>query len=506
MSLSSPRLGLLVVGLAGLATALSLAPACSPDAVVGKPTTTGQGGRGAATATASVSSVGGGAIGGAAPVQLDGLWGEVYGDPAAQFSLDASPLDGGLVVVGEFSGVMAGTPLVTTAGDTDAFWFQVLSDGALGWAGSYSSPGYQTVVRVAVGGPDGDIALLAAYKNGLDFGCGEHFNQELSLQIAVALLASDGSCLWSRASSGTGVQTGYGVTIDAAGDVIVSGTFQNSVDFGAELLEITGRTNGFVVKLSGTAGQELWALPLGADVYPYDLAVAPTGNVLVGGGFEVDASLPPVMLQNVGGWDAYLLALDGSTGVPRWAETSGDSADQLVKRVAVDAAGNIFVGGNFDGTIGFGGPALSGKGGSEVGGDVFVIALDSTRQHRWGIAFGDDQDQSLGDMALGPEGALALAASFEGTISVAGGPEIGATFGTEHKADVLLALLDEQGNHLISSGFGGLEMDIPTGVGFDEQSNIVVAGSLRSEVDFGTGVLATHGFFDVFAAKLSTGL
>ena len=102
---------------------------------------------------------------------------------------------------------------------------------------------------------------------------------------------------WSEAASAQtpgwrwaiapGAGYGYGTTVDAAGNVYVTGEFYSRAAFGTHILTNSGSGGIYVAKRS-SAGTWLWATQadgLGDD-YGHRIAVDASGNVYVAGGFE----------------------------------------------------------------------------------------------------------------------------------------------------------------------------------------------------------------------------
>ena len=69
------------------------------------------------------------------------------------------------------------------------------------------------------------------------------------MDIFVAKYSPSGAHIWSKRFGGTSTDYGYGVAIDGAGNVLSTGYFQNSADFGGGPLTSAGRQDVFVLSL-----------------------------------------------------------------------------------------------------------------------------------------------------------------------------------------------------------------------------------------------------------------
>jgi hypothetical protein len=162
--------------------------------------------------------------------------------------------------------------------------------------------------------------------------------------------------------------------VDGGGNVLVTGSFQGAVDFGGGPLTSAGSTDIFVAKHSGTDGTHLWARRFGGASFDgaSGVAVDGAGNVLVTGSFQGTVNLGGGPLTSAGSTDIFVAKHSGTDGTHLWARRfGGTSSDGGVPDVAVDGAGNVLVTGSFQGTVDFGGGPLTSAGIS----DIFVLRL-----------------------------------------------------------------------------------------------------------------------------------
>lgn len=153
--------------------------------------------------------------------------------------------------------------------------------------------------------------------------------------------ASPGVPSWTHASGSTGLQKGEGVAVDAAGNIYVTGSFKETVDFGGGPLTSAG-DSVFVAKLDA-AGNHLWSKSFGDAAGQAGTAIAldAAGNVVIAGSFNGTIDLGGGPLTSAAGSNVFLAKLDPAGGALLWS--AGDSQGQTVTSMVIDAADNILL-------------------------------------------------------------------------------------------------------------------------------------------------------------------
>lgn len=191
--------------------------------------------------------------------------------------------------------------------------------------------------------PAGDVVLLASR--------GEQ-------SFAMKLDGASGTAVWSRPLTderGIGLRA-FLLGVDAAGRIVVAGDHPDP---------ILQRTTYDVAGLDPASGDTRWQWMIEpvSDGVARGLALAPDGTAIA-----------TTAADSATGTDALVVALDATTGAPRWQRTLDDHAYDYPIAVATDDAGNVFLGG----TTYDGGPGGSGG---------FVTALDADGRDLWSLAF-----------------------------------------------------------------------------------------------------------------------
>ncbi|MBI4705981.1 MAG: SBBP repeat-containing protein [Deltaproteobacteria bacterium] len=422
------------------------------------------------------------------------LWSKRFGDASDQYgravAVDGS---GNMFVTGWFEGTVdfGGGPLASSG--QDVFVAKLDKDGKHLWSKHFAGAGSGITT-------DGSGAVLVAAKfaGTVDLGGGP-LTSAGDWDIFVAKLDKDGQHLWSKRFGDATSQSGIGdlqVAADAAGNVLVTGNFAGTVDFGGGPLVAAGYEDLFLAAFD-TSGQHLWSKRFGdasmliPDSVAESVAADVSGNVFVTGSISSSTlNFGGQDLTSAGGSDAFVAKFDKG-GSHLWSKRFGDGASQMARGVAVDASGNALMTGFFAGSLDFGGGPLASS-----GGDVFVAKLDKDGKHLWSKRFGAI---ALGrSIAVDAAGDAVLTGYFDGTVDFGGGALVSAG-----PYDIFVAKLGPDGKHLWSRRFGDASDQVGWSIAADASGNALVTGWFDGTVDFGGGPLASAGGADIFLAKFS---
>ena len=306
-----------------------------------------------------------------------------------------------------------------------------------------------------------------------------------------------GAAIWSERFGDASNQRLLGMATDSDGNVFLTGYFSGVLDFGGQELTSAGGSDIFVAKLDPT-GKHLWSKHYGdeQEQYANAIAVDAAGDVYVTGEFKGKVNFGSAELLSAGSIDAFLAKLDGGSGSQLWSKKFGDSSDQSGRGVACDSTGNVVVTGSMAGTVGFGGPILTSDGGN----DVFVAKFQSSGIHSWSVRFGDPGGgaQSAQAVTIDSNGDPIVVGSF------VGGRVLDATNLTSGGgADIFVAkLAGASGAVSWATGFGAGSDQLARDVAVDPGDNVILVGSFQGTVDFGGVQMTSSGADDAFVAKL----
>jgi hypothetical protein len=254
-----------------------------------------------------------------------------------------------------------------------------------------------------------------------------------------------------------------------------------------------------------------WVAQLGGTLSDaaYGVAIDRDGNIYTTGSFEGIADLDPgpgsTVHLSAGDADVFVTkqAPDGSL---IWSIHFGGTTEDYGEAIEVDADGNVYVTGYFNGTADFN-PG-SGQASLTSAGDydIFVAKYDVNGQFIWVRHIGGAEDDQAKDMALDTAGYVVLAGYFNGTIDADPGPDM-ESFTSAGGNDILIVKLNPDGDYEWGHAFGDTGNDAARALTTDVENNVLVTGRFEERVDFdpGAGIanLTSNGAEDAFICKLT---
>ena len=429
---------------------------------------------------------------------------------------------GDVYVAGVFSGTVdfdptATTASLTSAGNTDVFVAKYSFTGGLLWARNLGGTGLDQGGGIVVDN-GGNVYTTGFFSGTADFDPGagtQNLTSAGDWDVFVSKLDANGNFLWAKRFGGSGTEQGFGVALDASGNVYTTGEFSGTADFdpgaGTQNLTSAGEGDVFVSKLDA-AGNFLWAKAMGGTNFDSAKAVAVdgAGNVYTTGYFVGTADFDPgPATQNrtsAGGREVFVSKLDPA-GNFLWAKAMGGSSTDTGQGVAVDGAGNVYATGQFLGTADFdpgAGTFYLTSAGSE---DIFVSKLDAAGNFLWAKAIGATGADDANSVAVDSAGNVYTTGAFRDTVDFDPGAGTSNLTSAGSSFDVFLSKLDPAGNFLWAKAMGGSSIDTGQGVAVDGAGNVYTTGFFQGTADFdpgpGTQNRTSAGSSDIFLARLT---
>ena len=439
-----------------------------------------------------------------------------YGYSAA---VDAS---GNVYVAGYFAGTADFDPGPDTdnhtsaGGSNDIFLTKINADGTYGWTktmgGTGDDRGYSAAVDAS-----GNVYVTGWFEGTVDFDSGPGTDNHTSAgnyDIFLTKINADATYGWTKTMGGAINNVGYSAAVDASGNVYVAGYFAGTADFdpgpGPEDNHTSrGMLDIFLTKINsdGTYG---WTKTMGGASLDYgrSAAVDGSGNVYVTGSFYLTVDFDPGLgtdnHTSAGGDDIFLTKIN-SDGTYGWTKTMGGASYDSGHSAAVDASGNVYVTGYFQGTVDFDpGPGTEDSHTSAGRYDIFLTKINSDGTYGWTKTMGGAIDDSGVEATVDASGNVYVTGYFQGTVDFDPG------LGTDNHTsagddDIFLTKINADGTYGWTKTMGGAIDDSGVEATVDGSGNVYVTGYFVGTVDFdpgpGTDNHTSAGGYDIFLTK-----
>jgi hypothetical protein len=259
------------------------------------------------------------------------LWTRQLGTSANDYgrslAVDAA---GNAYIAGETEGSLGGP----NAGSLDSFLTKYDASGIRLWTRQVGTEGQETCYGVAIDGA-GNAYISGATEGSLGGPSAGNFDAFLAKYDAC------GTLLRTRQLGTPGNDRGFGVAVDSAGRVYVTGDTEG--DLGGLS---AGRKDAFLAKFDAS-GALLWVRQAGsaADDDGFGVAVDAAGDACVSGSTDGSFFGP-----SAGNTDIFLAKFDAS-GILLWTRQAGAAGVDFGSRVAMDATENVCITGYVEGTV-----------------------------------------------------------------------------------------------------------------------------------------------------------
>jgi hypothetical protein len=298
-------------------------------------------------------------------------------DSTAYVELAATDGNKRITVAGQFQGTLnlGGANLVSLSvpDDTDLFWAELDAGGNHLWSKSFHATLGASVTGLAVG-PDGNPVLFGDFRGSINFGGGALVSVGPGTNLFLVKFDAAGNHLWSRRYGDNGYAAAAGMAIDALNRICITGDLGGDINFGGGTLSPVTAPDIFLARFTSGAAH-VWSKRFGGTGYEQGrtLAFASNDDVLLsavgygpgsfdfGGGSAINAPATP--------YSTFVARFFATNGTYRWstrytgADTNADGADFY--GTALEANGQIILGGGMGGTLNLGGSDLVSAGATD---------------------------------------------------------------------------------------------------------------------------------------------
>jgi hypothetical protein len=273
------------------------------------------------------------------------LWSQWYGSSLNDGATDiVADSNGDLTITGYFSGPISFGG-GTLNGTDNLFLVQFNAAGVHQWSQGFGSSASDFGFALAIG-PADDIIVGGGFGGNASFGGATLINAG-QVDILLARYTSTGAHVWSKGIGGSGTDYANAVTADAEGDVSVTGPFDATVNFGGGNLVSAGGLSDIFIAQYAPNGNYTWAKRAGSTELNLEtgtgIDVDASGNVVATGYFYFTVNFGGADLVSAGGQDTFLAKYDSHIQPPiikKIADIGNDQGRQLSIRFERSAEDN----------------------------------------------------------------------------------------------------------------------------------------------------------------------
>lgn len=262
-----------------------------------------------------------------------------------------------------------GIALLTASGIADASIVKYDSNGNYIWSKDVGGVGNITQPYWIEVDGIGNIYLTGEFFDSTDFDPGTSVAQLVSknhsYDVFIAKYNSAGNYEWAKAIGGNSTDLGNCVYVDSTGNVFVTGSFQDSVDFDPEPstdflfapFHFPGWGDGDVfISKYDSSGNYYWSNELGSDTFIFssNLCENSSGQIYLLGQFIDTVDFDPgnnTLNLASSSWSTYLIKYN-TDGSYNWVgKTTNGNA--YAWSLVIDNTNQIYISGSFENTVDF---------------------------------------------------------------------------------------------------------------------------------------------------------
>ncbi|MBK9283646.1 MAG: T9SS type A sorting domain-containing protein [Sphingobacteriaceae bacterium] len=234
------------------------------------------------------------------------------------------------------------------------------------------------------------------------------------------------------------------------------------------------------------------------------------GNIYTTGTFSGTADFDPgpgIFTLTANGIDAVFISKLDVNGNLIWARQFGGSVLNKGYDITIDASGNIFTTGTFQGNCDFDtGPGIFSVFSPSL--NVFIHKLDPSGNFVWVRTFSGAGSGYGYGISTDMSGNIYTCGEFGGTYDFDTGPGTFTLSSNGGMSDLFLHKLDASGNFVWAGVSGSVNNDVAYALTNDISGNVYICGSHQgvTDFDFGLGVtsLTASGLADIFICKYNS--
>ncbi|MCE3279330.1 MAG: hypothetical protein K0S44_1521 [Bacteroidetes bacterium] len=392
--------------------------------------------------------------------------------------------------------------------------FSANSQINLQWANSIGGANEERIYSVAVDDSQ-NVYSTGHFRGTVDFDPGVNvFNLTSSsstIDVFITKFDGGGNLIWAKRIEGT---SSYGIALDAANNVYVTGYFNGTGDFdpGPGIFNLTsGAPSAMFICELNSNGNFVVAKKMGERAIGKSLDFDNQGNVFVTGFYEGISDFDPTTsvnnLVSAGNKDVFICKYDEMLNLV-WAKSMGSSSSfgDFSNSISVDSFGAVLITGMFSGEMDFDPDSAVFTMTANGSYDMYVAKFSSSGGLIWAKQMGGGLQEEASSIKTDSLGNSYITGYHRGLADFDPSNNIYNLYSDSNEVSIFVIKLDSLGALTWAKGFTGPGFGFGNALSIDNALNVYITGYFSDTLDFdpnaGTFNLATTGSFDMFLCKL----
>ncbi|MBL7921803.1 MAG: T9SS type A sorting domain-containing protein [Bacteroidia bacterium] len=420
-----------------------------------------------------------------------------------------------------------GTYTMTSAGNRDVFITKTDANGNFIWAKQLGGPNFDGGISIDVDS-QGNIYTASIFQYSGDFDPGPTVltftATSGNIEIVINKMDAAGNHIWAKQFQTVNTPTAAfssglaSLKVDGSGNVYVTGSFNNTIDFDPGPGTFTLSSNAtqnvadvFFCKLDAT-GNFAWAKQIGdlnMNEEGHSIAIDASGNIFFTGNFNSTIDFDPgpaTFTLSTSTYCGFISKMDNA-GNFLWAKAF---VSACMSSIDLDGAGNIYLGGYFSDTADLdpGTTSYTVSTSPSLIPDGFISKLDPSGNFIWAMQLGNvGAADAVREISVDAWGNVYAIGMFQNTVDFDPGPA-NNLLTSAGVGDQFVAIYTATGSFVSAGRTGSVSWEDAVGIAANNSGEIYLSGIFDNTVDVdpGTGIVnfTSAGATDFYIAKLTS--
>ena len=388
--------------------------------------------------------------------------------------------NGNTYATGYFTGTATfGSFSLTSSGSTDIYIVKINSQGGYDWAKKAGGSGSDRGLSIALD-LNGSLLVTGYFYNTASFGT-QQITSTGAQDIFIAKYNSTGTVDWVKKAGGPSADIGNGICSDLAGNVYLTGSFQDTATFGTTSIISAGASDIFITKLNSN-GVFSWTTKGSGPLnnIGFDIGCDNSGNVYTTGQFSGNLTFDVVHTNTM--YNAIYTAKHNTSGVEQWFKVAGAGTSNISNSIAVDGQGNSVITGDFLGTLTFFG-STNVQLNNTYTNRIFLAKYNNSGALSWAKSAGSESSVTSNGVALDASGNAYIVGEFECKFDEYSDYYGSGVFNSVGNKDIYIAKYSSGGIWQYSKQIGGKTDDYGLGISAKNSGNASITGSFSDFIN-----------------------